>query len=109
MINMFVSPLGPTDWAELEAMKQGNIFIERPFISPTDWAELEAMKLSENGAINNRLWSYGLSRIRGDETYIQDIVPEIPWSYGLSRIRGDETLFFKFCQHSSKVLRIEPN
>ena len=76
--------------------------------------------------------SYGLSRIRGDETsglqYVYLIASPTDWaeleamklamtnhqysillSYGLSRIRGDETKEIDEPQGDYVVLRIEPN
>ena len=59
---------GPTDWAELEAMKLSRIGEGNIRMSPTDWAELEAMKPSIHVGKEVFPESYGLSRIRGDET-----------------------------------------
>ena len=53
--------------------------------------------------------SYGLSRIRGDETLLEFCSLLFVASYGLSRIRGDETLFNISTILFIFVLRIEPN
>ena len=56
------------------------------------------------------LWkSYGLSRIRGDETGKCGTNCLILLSYGLSRIRGDETIPLALSAVQAWVLRIEPN
>ena len=49
------------------------------------------MKRQTNLAEDDLLVSYGLSRIRGDETMFYMIRHYDSGSYGLSRIRGDET------------------
>ena len=53
--------------------------------------------------------SYGLSRIRGDETKTFGFKGFIQRSYGLSRIRGDETRDALNRGTAVLVLRIEPN
>ena len=53
--------------------------------------------------------SYGLSRIRGDETPHRPRPLHLPLSYGLSRIRGDETVKYPSLVTMTNVLRIEPN
>ena len=90
--NRFSLGLSPTDWAELEAMKLDDGEHTAITAGPTDWAELEAMKRRKVSNYIPSFMSYGLSRIRGDETFDKSPSEGGLLSYGLSRIRGDETL-----------------